>query len=180
MVVQKTHQHVIQSDFEYPTFLDIEASSLGVDSYPISVAFNSPMGNIHTHLIKPLPDWTDWDEMSAEIHGITRKELEAHGRSITYTARLLNRALEGLNVYTDAVMYDSLWLQRVYEKCNENIKFYLVNTSNLIPYTLDNEDLRQEAWSKVSGRKHTAAGDVEFNMKLFRLSRERMQPAKAG
>jgi hypothetical protein len=42
-------------------FLDFEASSLGKKSYPIEVAWVFEDGTSESHLIKPAPEWTDWD-----------------------------------------------------------------------------------------------------------------------
>ena len=42
-------------------FLDFEASSLSKDSYPIEVGWAGEDGSTEAHLIRPAPDWTDWD-----------------------------------------------------------------------------------------------------------------------
>ena len=71
-------------------FLDFEASSLGKDSYPIEVAWVFEDGRSETHLIRPAPAWTDWDERAAAIHGILRADLEIHGTAAeVVAARLL-------------------------------------------------------------------------------------------
>ncbi|WP_171905933.1 hypothetical protein [Sphingobium phenoxybenzoativorans] len=51
-------------------FLDFEASSLAKRSYPIEVGWVFEDGSSAAYLIRPAPDWTDWDAGAAAIHGI--------------------------------------------------------------------------------------------------------------
>lgn len=57
-------------------FFDIEASSLGPDSYPIEVGWVSVKPNDEivsgAMLIKPAADWTDWSQEAEAVHGISR------------------------------------------------------------------------------------------------------------
>jgi len=66
-----------------PRFLDIEASSLSMDSYPIEVAWSDNYGTIESHLINPysVEYWTDWDYNAQQIHGISRKQCREEGIS---------------------------------------------------------------------------------------------------
>ncbi len=57
-------------------FLDFEASSLAKRSYPIEVGWVFEDGLGAEYLIRPAPDWTDWDEEAAAVHGIRREDLE--------------------------------------------------------------------------------------------------------
>lgn len=56
-------------------FLDFEASSLAKRSFPIEVGWVFEDGTSAEHLIRPAPDWTDWDDKAAAIHGISRDDL---------------------------------------------------------------------------------------------------------
>ena len=60
-------------------FLDFEASSLGKASYPIEVAWVFEDRTSESHLIKPAPDWTDWNPAAQAIHRIERRVLEETG-----------------------------------------------------------------------------------------------------
>jgi hypothetical protein len=94
-------------------FLDFEASGLGDGSYPIEVAWVAEDGDTESHLIKPQPHWTDWDEVAEDIHGITREHLAADGVPAADVARMLAEALRGHTVYSDAPTQDQWWLGRL-------------------------------------------------------------------
>jgi hypothetical protein len=91
-------------------FLDFEASSLGKDSYPIEVAWVFEDGRSETHLIRPAPAWTDWDERAAAIHGILRADLEIHGTAAEVVAARLLAELGGHPVYASSPSWDGKWL----------------------------------------------------------------------
>lgn len=91
-------------------FLDFEASSLARHSVPIEVAWVFADGRSETHLIRPAPDWTDWDEEAAAIHGIGREELLAEGTPHEIVAHRLLGELGEHAVYASAPSWDGKWL----------------------------------------------------------------------
>lgn len=91
-------------------FLDFEASSLGKTSYPIEVAWVFEDGRSEAHLIRPAPQWTDWDAASEAIHGIARSKLEADGTPHGTVARRMIDALAGHELYASAPSWDGKWL----------------------------------------------------------------------
>lgn len=63
-------------------FFDLEASSLGMDGYPIQAAWSRPNGEVRTFYIDPskIEHWTDWDVYAERnIHQITRQYLVENG-----------------------------------------------------------------------------------------------------
>ena len=91
-------------------FLDFEASSLSDDSYPIEVGWAFEDGRSESHLIKPAPQWLDWDASAETLHGISRATLEAEGMPHDVVA---HRILDTLNehiVYASAPSWDGKWL----------------------------------------------------------------------
>lgn len=98
--------------------LDIEASGLGPDSYPIEIAWCSLDGERSwSALINPdsAGDWEDWDEYAEEaIHGIAREQLRREGRDAVTVARELEQQLGGEEVFSDAVPFDDFWLRRLF------------------------------------------------------------------
>jgi hypothetical protein len=64
-----------------PRFLDVEASSLSMDSYPIEIAWSDHCGGIESHLINPygIKEWIDWDYNAQQMHGINRKQCQEEG-----------------------------------------------------------------------------------------------------
>lgn len=91
-------------------FLDFEASSLAKASYPIEVAWIFENGRAETHLIRPLPAWTDWDEKAAALHGITRDMLIREGERHDRVAQRMIETLEDHDLYASAPSWDGKWL----------------------------------------------------------------------
>lgn len=93
--------------------VDVEASSLGRDSYPIEVGWCfAETGEVESHLIIPHPDWLDWDPGAQEAHGLSRSVLFERGEPGPSVARRLVTALAGFTVYSDSEM-DQRWLRRL-------------------------------------------------------------------
>lgn len=100
--------------------VDVEASGLHPDSYPIEIAwFDFESGEHDSFLIKPASYWTYWDPIAESIHGIDQAELIMKGLSVFEASdRLLDR-LRGRTVYSDAVPYDSMWIEALLEASGE-------------------------------------------------------------
>ena len=91
-------------------FLDFEASSLSKHSYPIEVAWVFEDGTSEAHLIRPAPQWNDWDEEAEAVHGISRATLEAEGEAHDAVAKRMLQALSGHTLYASAPSWDGKWL----------------------------------------------------------------------
>lgn len=91
-------------------FLDFEASSLSKASYPIEVAWVFEDGRSAAHLIRPAPDWTDWDPAAEAIHRIGRQTLERDGAAPAEIAGRMVDALEGHDLRASAPSWDGKWL----------------------------------------------------------------------
>ncbi|HEY4031575.1 MAG TPA: hypothetical protein VGM25_14615 [Caulobacteraceae bacterium] len=94
-------------------FLDFEASSLSKDSYPIEVGWAGEDGGEETHLIRPAPDWTDWDASAEAIHHIGRDQLLAEGEPHEQVARRMLEVLGPHDVYATAPSWDGMWLSKL-------------------------------------------------------------------
>jgi hypothetical protein len=115
-----------------PVILDIEASGFGRGSYPIEVGIVLPSGNVHSFLIKPLEDWTHWNEDAEKIHGISRELIKAEGLSLIEVATSLNELLEGYPVYSDGWGFDSTWLSLLYYEAGKKQSFKLDALARII------------------------------------------------
>ena len=91
-------------------FLDFEASSLAKKSYPIEVAWVFEDGRSEAHLIRPAPDWTDWDPAAEAIHHIPHAELVAHGTPHDVVAARMLAELDGYDLLASAPSWDGKWL----------------------------------------------------------------------
>lgn len=91
-------------------FLDFEASSLARHSYPIEVAWVFEDGRSEAHLIRPAPEWTDWDEQAEAIHHIPRQCLMREGMVHDALARHMVSELSGHDLVATAPSWDGKWL----------------------------------------------------------------------
>jgi hypothetical protein len=91
-------------------FLDFEASSLADDSYPVEVGWVFEDGRSESHLIRPAPDWTDWDPLAQAIHGISRRQLLDEGAPHAEVAARMIDQLAGHDLYASAPSWDGKWL----------------------------------------------------------------------
>ncbi len=171
-----------------PCFLDFEASSLAMESYPIEVGWSLEDGSIESYLISPasVEGWTEWDAEAEKVHGIPRDETIADGKPPEWVCRRMNEQLAGKTVYADAPRFDGRWLARLFEACAIEPLFGLGDSDDLMVSILcpDNSDtvpglvklwqLKQDARRLAKGR-HRAAWDVEYLIRLWELASEEAQ-----
>ena len=112
--------------------LDIEASGFGRLSYPIDGGYVRDDGQAWCTLIRPLPEWTHWDDAAARMHGISREALLMHGRSPAAVARALNQGLGGRTVYCDGWAHDYTWLAALFEAAGFPPSFKLESVQRLL------------------------------------------------
>lgn len=91
-------------------FLDFEASSLSKDSYPVEVGWVLEDGTGEAHLIRPAPDWTDWDDTAEAMHGLSRSRLQREGVPHEVVCARLIELFEGNVVHASAPSWDGHWL----------------------------------------------------------------------
>ncbi|HVL01471.1 MAG TPA: hypothetical protein VM553_16755 [Dongiaceae bacterium] len=116
--------------------MDIEASGLAPESYPIEVAWRhrSNPKLCDSFLIKPAKDWLFWDQYAEyRIHHISRTELETCGISVTEAANRLNLALRGKTAYTDAPEYDRGWISVLFKSAGIERGFEIRSVFTLVP-----------------------------------------------
>lgn len=94
-------------------FLDFEASSLGKHSYPIEVAWVFEDGSAESYLIKPAPDWADWDGEAEAIHHISRDKLLREGKPHDWVAHRMIETLSDHQLFATAPSWDGKWLSRL-------------------------------------------------------------------
>jgi hypothetical protein len=101
-------------DLTRALWLDVEASGLGPDSYPIEVGWCDIDDRRGSVLIRPAPGWTHWQPAAEAIHGIARAHIEAEGVPVTGAAARIAEAVAGRTLYSDNPMMDGLWLARLF------------------------------------------------------------------
>lgn len=179
-----------------PLFIDFEASSLEANSYPIEVAYSDPAGGpAVSHLINPycVDDWTDWDPYAQmQIHGLSRSELSEKGVHPRAVALEMNQRLAGRDVFCDALVFDTLWRDRLFDAAGVKPRFVLKDSAELFHRAIEElgprqrevlglmaddlypegivANLSEKAREMVGGKQHRAAVDVAYLESLYALA----------
>lgn len=145
-----------------PCVIDVEASGFGRRSYPIEVGYVLPDGQARCTLVRPLPEWTHWDDAAERTHRIPREALLRLGRPAAEVAQRLNADLAGRTVYCDGWAHDYTWLAALFEAAGAAPGFRLESVAAL----LDDARLPQLAAARDAVRaelgltRHRASSDA--------------------
>jgi len=160
-------------------FLDVEASGLGVGSYPIEVGVALNDGSTQCTLICPANDWTHWDNAAEQLHGISRDELLINGRSPLNVAMMLNEWLGDSMVYSDAWGNDVCWLSRLFDEAGVKQRFKLDSVVSV----LTSEELDYWAFVKehierqLFIRRHRASNDALILHRTYAMLKDEVAMA---
>jgi hypothetical protein len=97
-------------------FLDIEASGIHPDSWPVEIGWALPFGGELNGdvLIRPMPEWTHWSMLAERhFHKISRATLERDGLPPGEALSRIEGALYGCEVYVEDVEEDRVWFNRL-------------------------------------------------------------------
>ena len=154
-------------------FIDLEASGLGPNSWPIEVGWGYPGAAPAACLIKPDEAWTldAWSQEAEALHGITSTELIKAGESAPIVCKQLNAALKGCLVYSNAPDWDGFWLYRLFSAGKLKQEFDLLDFRlafdalgvALTPAMFDEAN-------KIAPHIHRAAADVSHMQAVYRLA----------
>lgn len=168
-----------------PRFLDVEASSLGVNSYPIEIAWSDHLGNIESHLINPyaIEEWTDWDYNAQQMHGISRKQCREEGIHPERMCKIMSESIwPGEVIFADGLPLDDYWVDTLYGAGSAlgYAKFRIVHSDQvMIPLLMKIEFDDRNRWQlyerlklearKMVGSRHRAKPDVQYLIELWKL-----------
>lgn len=145
--------------------IDVEASGLHVESYPIEVAILLG-GVVHSWLIKPAPQWQHWCHRAEAIHGISRTELSHKGLDLTSVANELNALMKSNTgiLYSDADRWDDDWINTLYKQAGIKQTFHILSIYDLFEKEHDPEFQGHIRRLSASGkyRRHRAGEDVQM------------------
>ena len=120
-------------------FVDLEASSLAPDGYPIEVAWVDQDGKGETHLIRPADEWLradtgnpGWCPESERIHGISLATLMVEGdpvREVAARAAILSATY--VMACSDAPERDGAWLNQLFRAAGLRRSVRLVDVRKL-------------------------------------------------
>lgn len=144
-------------------FIDVEASSLSQQGWPLEIGWGYSLEPASTRslLVRPEPEWTDWDVRSWRVHRIDYRLCVSEGLSAEDVVGILEEAIRGAEVHSDHPPSDARWLDRLYEAAGRRRGWVLNPTDSLWPGRLLSEVSAAQAWAdEVSPKRHRAGPDV--------------------
>jgi len=137
--------------------MDIEASGLSDESYPIEIAWKSVDGSLQDEfLIRPANDWTYWDGIAAELtHNLTIDDLKERGISVRTAAERLNDKLRNEMVMSDGINWDTFWITKLFSRAGFKQQFELLPLPSIE--------------TRNVYRKHRAMADVNDLIAIHRV-----------
>lgn len=158
------------------SFIDFEASSLDLDSWPVEAAILNTGGQADAFLIAPHPSWSmrAWDRRSANIHGISLQDLHEGGVDWEAGLARLEAGAGGHPVFSDAAEFDQHWLDRLAGAAGREAGFQIRDWHEALPSGLKPRvwrAIRAEA-GMLAPRAHRAAADTKFMLEVWRLAWE--------
>jgi len=145
--------------------IDIEASGLDIESYPIEVGILFE-NTVHTWLIKPEPRWQHWDDAAEKIHGLLRQHILRQGMDAKQVAIEINELVKNSNglLYSDAVQWDSDWINHLFRTVGVITEFHLLPIQDLFSENEESLFKQQRTQIVLSGkyRQHRAGEDVQL------------------
>jgi len=168
-----------------PRFLDVEASSLSINSHPIEIGWSDELGNISSFLINPstVEAWTDWSSESQKIHGISKELCIKEGIAPELVCKYLSDSISpNENIYCDGGIFDEYWVDTLFGAGSEMgfAQFRILHSDSLMLSLLANveknvakrlalfEELKQES-RQIVVQRHRAAVDVFYLIELYKL-----------
>jgi hypothetical protein len=114
-------------------FLDVEASSLAPDGYPIEIGWASASVEPSAEpwasfLIRPTIDWREkghWSDDSARVHRIPFNLLMRDGCDVMDVVPILDRAFADRMLVSDAIDSDIAWIAKLYDAANRSCPWRL-------------------------------------------------------
>lgn len=160
-----------------PIILDIEASGFGKGSYPIEVGFALPDKSAHCALIKPLPEWTQWNLGAEQIHGISREHLATYGKPVEMVADMLNQYLQDQCVYSDGWGNDLSWVSYLFDVAGQSMNFQLESLYVLLhdDQLVIWEETRKKVIRDLGVERHRASSDALIIQETYVRTRQRME-----
>ena len=154
--------------------IDIEASGLNFDAYPIEIAV-IVKNRRKSWLIKPQDDWRYWDDTAEAMHGISRDLLQKEGINATTVVQELNEFLAGSiePLYSDAAYWDADWIDTLYFSVNQKRGFYIDSLFDLLDDQQQTRFKHEKERLAASGKflQHRAEQDVEMIREAFIFAR---------
>lgn len=117
-------------------FMDVEASGIHPDSYPIKIAIcDLDAAPAYENLIMPASYWDHWCYDAQDLHEIDQGSLFLHGIDTREVAKALNEQFGGKTLLSDSNQ-DAFWIDVLFEAAGFDSQFKIVNVHNVLPQEL--------------------------------------------
>jgi hypothetical protein len=151
-------------------FVDIEASGLHFDSYPIEIALRINQ-KTHSWLIKPEPNWHYWSSEAEALHRISLRYLLENGLPARQVATEINFILnetEGI-IYSDAAEWDWDWMKVLFDSVKISPCFIVLPVQDLMDEMQQKLFIKafKELANSVDFQVHRASDDVKMIEKAY-------------
>jgi len=146
------------TDYSDLLWIDVEASGLHADSYPIEIGWCGVDLVQTSFLIKPIPNrWTfhEWSPSSEKVHGIGWNLLNEIGHDARDVAAWLNAATSGKIVLSDNPGYDQGWLNQLYFDTGIPMEFELMDAVHAAGVAAGAACLSQPEAQSILARIHS-------------------------
>jgi hypothetical protein len=160
------------------TTLDIEASGLAPDSYPIEIGIVLPDASSWCSLIEPATAWTHWSQEAEELHKISPQCLQQYGKTTQTVAKALNDLLTNKTVYSDCWVLDDRWLRKLYADAKMAPSFRLRDIMHILKEDdfIVWEPTKKNVAQELQVERHRATNDAKILQESFsRLSAHRIR-----
>jgi hypothetical protein len=153
-----------------PPIIDVEASGFDGRSYPIEVGVVLSSGKRYSSLIRPVAQWTHWDDYAEKVHHVSRDTLFEHGKEVGEVALSLNRLLSGMTVFTDGWVVDKPWLDELFFQAAVPMEFFVS------PLELILSERQMELWGETKSQvlinseleRHRASSDAWMIQQIYK------------
>ena len=175
LIVTPPADDIFKERHDSIAFIDLEASGLGPQSWPIEVGWAIGDARPQSQLIQPDVTWREesWEPSAEALHQISIGKLKKNGSKPPDLCNLLNDKLTGHKVYSDAPDWDAFWLSRLFQAAKVRQKFSLHSMADLInPMIQGREEAVLAQADSLAPTRHRAAEDVVYLQTLYRLARE--------
>jgi DNA polymerase-3 subunit epsilon len=150
-------------------FLDFEASSLGLDSWPVEIGLSWIDQNLEVQtfesLIQPDPEWSEdaWSDVSALVHNIPRRDLDAAPDVQTVAANFLE-ALDGRIALSDAPPFERHWLDQLFSAASvtDHVSIHDFDAITLAAFSPRALDFLYERLERITAPHRAGADSARF------------------
>ena len=113
--------------------MDIEASSLGAESFPVSIGVLDVKNerNNYEAIIHPVDEWDDWSEHSESIHGLSFDVLMNEGIHVAHVCKELNCRFCYQTILFDSE-FDLFWINRLFKAAKVKPDFLMSHIKTVV------------------------------------------------